>query len=118
MDCRTATAVKFRTKLGFNQYDSILTKEQSVVTEKMKVFLGKERLLQTYVLDCKVDLYFPKRRLAVEFDELDHIDRTGDNEREEKIKKYLKCEFIRINPDGDDYDKYIELARVKNYTDN
>ena len=34
-----------------------------------------------------------------------------------KIKKELKCGFIRIKPDGDDYDEYIELGRVKNYID-
>ena len=102
MDSRTATAVEFRTKLGFNQYDAILIKEQSVLTKM---------LLQHYVLDYKIDLYFPEHRLAIEFD---HIGRTGDNEREEEIKEYLKCKFIIINPDGDDYDEYVELGRVKN----
>ena len=30
MDCRTPTAITFSTKLGFNQHDLIMTKEQSV----------------------------------------------------------------------------------------
>ena len=35
MDCRTTSAHKFRTRLGFKQYDVILTKEQSVLTKIM-----------------------------------------------------------------------------------
>ena len=30
MECRTPTAITFRTKLEFNQHDLIMTKEQSV----------------------------------------------------------------------------------------
>ena len=33
MDCITTSAHKFRTELGFKQYDSILTKEQSMLTK-------------------------------------------------------------------------------------
>ena len=36
MDSRTAMAHKFRTRLGFTQYNVILTKEQSVLTKVMK----------------------------------------------------------------------------------
>ena len=32
MNCRTKLARKFRIRLGFEQYDVILTKEQSVLT--------------------------------------------------------------------------------------
>ena len=38
MDCRTTLAHKFRTRLGFKQYDVILTKEQSVLTKIMSSF--------------------------------------------------------------------------------
>ena len=38
MDCRTAAAVTFRTRLGFSQYDPILTKEQSILSKITKVF--------------------------------------------------------------------------------
>ena len=33
MDCRTTSVHKFRKRLGFKQYDVILTKEQSVLTK-------------------------------------------------------------------------------------
>ena len=35
MDCRTTSAHKFRTTLGFKQYNVILTKGQSVLTKIM-----------------------------------------------------------------------------------
>ena len=42
MDCRTPTAIEFRTKLGFNQNDIIMTKQQSVLTRIMKIFASKK----------------------------------------------------------------------------
>ena len=33
MDCRTAPAVYFKTKLGFNQLDPIMTQEQSILSK-------------------------------------------------------------------------------------
>ena len=39
-------AVKFKNKLGFNQHDLILNKEQSVLTKIMKVLTRNEILLQ------------------------------------------------------------------------
>ena len=41
MDCRTTLAHKFRTRLGFKQYDAILTKEQSILTKIMSSFEGQ-----------------------------------------------------------------------------
>ena len=35
MDCRTTSAHKFRTRLGFKQYGVILTKEESMLTKAM-----------------------------------------------------------------------------------
>ena len=37
----------------------------------MKVFLSKEILLQHSVLNYRIDLYFPKHRLAIEVDKKD-----------------------------------------------
>ena len=85
MDCKTAT-VEFRTKVGFNQYDSILITEKLILTKIMKEFSGEEILLQHYALNYKTDLYLPKHRLVIEVDEFDNIGTNDDNEREEKVK--------------------------------
>ena len=40
-----------------------------------------------------------------------HIDRNIDYEikRQKAIKKEIDCEFIRIDPDGKDFDIYVEI---------
>ena len=43
IDCRTMAVHKFRTILGFKQYDVILTIEQSVLLNKKRSFEGKNR---------------------------------------------------------------------------
>ena len=45
MECRKKSAHKFRTRLGFKQYDVILTKEQSELTEILSSF--KRENMQT-----------------------------------------------------------------------
>ena len=45
MDCRTTSSHKFRTRLGFKQYNVILTKE-SVLTKIMRSFEGENTQTQ------------------------------------------------------------------------
>ena len=45
MDCRMPASIEFRIKLGFNQHDLMMTKEQSVLTKIIKVFSSEEVLL-------------------------------------------------------------------------
>ena len=52
MDCRTTSAHKFRTRLGFKQYDVILTKEQSVLTKIMSSFVLNYRIFMNYRSSC------------------------------------------------------------------
>jgi very-short-patch-repair endonuclease len=46
-------------------------------------------------------LYFPEYKLAIEVDEFGHEDRCPiyEQNRQEYLEKYLKCKFIRFNPD-------------------
>ena len=46
IDCRTTAAHKFRTRLGFKQYDVILTKEQSVLSKIKSSFKGENMPMQ------------------------------------------------------------------------
>ena len=90
---------KFR--LGFRQYDVILTKRQSVVTKIMASF--KEKIMETqfYILGPKVDQYVHDYKLAVEVDEYVDSNRKIDNEieRQKAIEEAFGCKFIKINPD-------------------
>ena len=59
-------------------------------------------------------------KLAIKADVKGHTDRDErkENEREEKIKKELRCRFIRINPDKKDYDERIIVNQIKNQLKN
>ena len=106
MDSRTTWAHKFRTRLGFKQYDVILTKEQTVLTKIMSSFEGETFQAQYNVLSYWIDLYYHGYQFAIEIDENGHIDRNIDYEtkRQMSIEQELGCEFIRIYPDKEDFD--------------
>ena len=58
MHCRVLApkAIKFRSKLAFNHYDTILTKEQSVLKSVMDAFEGENMQTQYSVLGYRIDL--------------------------------------------------------------
>ena len=76
MDCRTTSALEFRARLGFKQYNVILTKKQSVITEIMSSFEGENMLTQCNVSSYRIHLYFHGYKLAIEIDENGHSDRN------------------------------------------
>ena len=76
MDCRTMLAHRFRTRLGFKQYDVILTKQQSVLTKIVNSFEGENMETQNSILSYKIDLYFHHYKLAVEIDKNGHSNRN------------------------------------------
>ena len=106
----------FRLLLGFKENDLFITKEESVLNKIMKVFSRERILLQYSVLDYKIDAWFPEYKLALEVDELGHSDRNDDKEKtkENSIKQKLQCAFIRINPDREDYDIFVEIDKIHN----
>ena len=93
MDCRTAPAVYFKIKLGFNQYDPIMTQEQSVLSKIKTIFSAEEILLQHNALGYKINAYFLKYKLAIETDELGHKNRYNGYEirRQKALEKELDC---------------------------
>ena len=58
MDCRTTSAHKLKTRLGFKQYDVILTKERSMLARIMSSFKGENMQTQFNVLGYNIDLNF------------------------------------------------------------
>ena len=114
MDCRTTSAHKFRTKLGFKQYDVIFTKEESVLTKIMTSLEGENMQAQYNVLGYRIDLYFHEYKLAIEIDENGHNDRNIDYKmkRRKAIKQELFCKFIRIDPDKEDFDIFRAINEI------
>ena len=58
--------------MEYKQHDLIMTKDQSLPTRIMKIFLKQKILLQHSVLSYRNDLYFPKLKLLIEVDEKGH----------------------------------------------
>ena len=55
MHCRRTPAVNFITKLGFNQHDTIMTQEQSILSKIVTLFVTAEIILQHNVLCYRTD---------------------------------------------------------------
>ena len=83
----------------------------------MKVLSMERILLQYFVLNYKIYVYFPEHKLAIEIDEKGHTDRKIDYEieRKNKVKEKLGCIFIRINPGEKDYDIFVEISKIHNH---
>ena len=60
---------------------------------------------QDNVLSYWIDLYYHDHQLAIEIDENGHIDRNIDykTKRQKEIEQELRCEFIRIYPEKEDF---------------
>ena len=72
----TPKATEFKSKLGFNQYDITLTKEQSVLRSIMDAFKRENMQTQYSVLGYRTDFYFHDfHKLAIEVHEKGHKDR-------------------------------------------
>ena len=81
------------------------SKEQDALSQIMQVFRGEEMIHQFGVGKYRTDLYFPRYKLAIEYDEFDHLDRDIGYklERQKHIEKLLNCTFVRFNPDAKDF---------------
>ena len=58
MSCETTSGDICRARLGFKQYDVILTKEQSVLTKIVRSFEGENMQTEYNVLSYRMDFYF------------------------------------------------------------
>ena len=74
--------IKIRSDLGFNQINLILKKEQTVLKSINDAFEGEDIQTQYTVIGYKIDLDFHKHKLAIEVDELGHVERNLNNEIE------------------------------------
>ena len=89
-------------------------KEAQSLGAIMKAFTGEKMNTQHPVLDYKIDLYFPDYNLAVECDENGHSDRSPAEERrrQRRITKKIKCQWLRFNPDSDDFNIFQVINQI------
>ena len=68
MGFRTDESCSLKRNLGFNPYDLINTKEQTVISSIKDAFEGEDMQSQYSLLGCRIGLYFRKYKLAIEVD--------------------------------------------------
>ena len=110
--------IHFRSKLGFNQMNIVLKKEQSVLTLLLTVFSREKIVLQHKPLrngSVRTDMYFPELRLVIEVDENGHTGRNDDeeNERQRKIETELNCIFYRISTDKKGFKISVAITKIR-----
>ena len=81
MDWTTDESCNLKRNLGFRLHDVINNKEDTVLKSIKDTFEG-DMQTQYSVLGYRIYLYFHKHKLAIEVDELGHIDRNLSNEIE------------------------------------
>ena len=74
MDHRTDDSWNLKKSIGFRLNDVINTKERTVIKSIKGAFEGEDMQSQCSFLDCRIDLYFHKHKLAIEVDKLGHAD--------------------------------------------
>ena len=92
----------------------INTKEQTVLKSIKDAFERGDMQTQYSVLGYRIDIYFPKHKLAIEVDELGHADKNLSNEieRQKALEKELNYVFIRINPDEKNFNIFKEINKI------
>ena len=90
------------------------TKESESIGAIMKAFDGQKMRQQYPVKGYRVDLYFPDYDLCIECDENNHNDRDEDYEktRQRRITKRIKCQWLRFDPDSDDFNIFKVINQI------
>ena len=98
VDSRTRSVHKCRTRLGFKQYNLIVTKEQSVITAIVRSFEGENMQTQYNLLGYRNDLYFHDYKRAIEIDEYGWNDRSifYEIERQKQQNKNLILSLLEL----------------------
>jgi Prophage antirepressor len=80
-------------------------KEVDILETISRAFHNEKSIREYSIGKYRIDLYFPKYKLAVECDENNHQNYEILNEklRELYIKEQLKCTFLRFNPDEPEF---------------
>lgn len=89
-------------------------KEQECIGAIVRTFSHLKTYTQFSVGPYRLDLYIPDYDLAIECNELNHSDRDPKKEEERTtfIKSDLNCEFIRFNPDGENFSTYEVIGSI------
>ena len=96
MEFRTDKSCSLKKDLGFNLYDVINTKEQTLINSIKDIIEGENMQTQFSLLGYRINLYFHEYKLVIEVDGLGYTNRNINNEiqRQKALEKELNCVFI------------------------
>lgn len=119
LSCQLPNIDKICKKIGIKTIHRYKRKEIEIIDE-LNIFLNKigiKYITQKRINSYKVDIYIPKYKLVIEIDEHNHTGRNKIYEylREGTIKKWLKCKFIRCNPDKNDFNIHDLTGEITKY---
>ena len=106
MRCRKPKALDVAKHFGIKiEHCLPASKEQDALSQIIQAFRDEEIIHQFGVEKCRIDLYFPKYKLAIECDEFDHHDRDIGYkvEQQKRIERLLNCTFAKFNPDAKEF---------------
>ncbi len=92
-------------------------KEVDILDTISRAFSDEDSIREYRVGTYRIDLYFPKYKLAVECDENNHknYEVLGEKLRELSIKEILKCTFLRFNPDDPEFNIGEPINKIMNH---
>ena len=104
----------FRTILGFKEYEIMIATEKTTLDSIKNAFEGENIQIHYRVLGYETDIYFHDYKLAVEIDEKDYQNRdiSREIERQKALEKELGCQFIRINPDKENFNIFKAQNKI------
>jgi hypothetical protein len=116
---RSITAINLAKIISIDMYSyKYFIKEPEFINAIIQSFPGEEYQLQYTPENTNyhIDLYFPKRNLAVECDENHHTRNqtniSNDLKRQIKITEILNCEWIRFCPDDTNFNIFKTIGEI------
>jgi len=100
--------------------------ENTTISHILDAFDGEEMIQQYSIDNYRIDLYFPKYKLAIECDEHHHNrikNKEKDIQRQKEIEAKLLCTFIRYSPGEENFSifktinaiyKFIKAYEIEN----
>lgn len=116
---RKANACALANIFGVQVFDQISIDYEASTLAKIKTSFEGETMIEQYTVGSyRIDLYFPKYKLAIECDEKQHgytANITSDQVRQSYIEDKLKCKFLRYKPHDDDFDIFVVIQSIFNH---